>query len=830
MTKVDLHLHSKYSDYAGTWLLKAYDSPESFTEPETLYQQAKSRGMDLVTITDHDDIRGCLELVKSHPYDCFISCEVTAYFPEDGCKAHILVYGINEDQYGHLMSVRRNIYTLRDYISEQNIACSVAHATHDQDGKLTFEHIEKLILLFNVFEIINGGSSALSNNLLHVYLKRLNETKINALKEKHNIKPIGDNPWIKGYTGGSDDHCGLLIGTAFTQTKVDNTNSLKGTHSISDFLDAIQNKQTIADGLNGSFEIYATSVFKHIHDYRSARDSKYKKTKMSDFLEMFFSGDEGNWTKRFKKRQSLRYLKRKNSKTHRALHSLLKQVSDETQKDIAEKIPNTFDNIALLHDEMFRSVISAFTKHIPSGDIFKAFNHLATAFPMTLLASPFVGSMRHQVLKSHIKESLTTGSNLEYTEKALWFTDTIDDLNGVSVTLRQIAIYSQKHNYNLKIVTSVDEATINTPLPENTINFDPVKSISVPGYETQEIGFPSMLSMMKRIATEQPDQIIISTPGPLGLGAILCAKLMDLPVKMIYHTDFSEQLYRMTGEKNLAEITDLFVNSTYKLADKVFVPSKAYISKLTTAGLDANKMAIFPRGLNLDLYRPKVKTDQPLIGASTLSGNFTLMFAGRLSEDKNLSLLIKIYEHLQQTHPDKFNLIIAGDGPAYADLNEKLDLYQNVLFTGRIDAAELVKCYQASDLFVFPSHTDTFGMVILEAQACGVPALVTSSGGPQEIIIDQQTGRIIETDLVDDWMKQIHYYHDLKNSNLIEFQTVQQHCSEHVHRQNNWQPVFDQVLGTKCSIRSNANVDDKSLSFNTSEIAPNASSARNIAA
>jgi len=366
-------------------------------------------------------------------------------------------------------------------------------------------------------------------------------------------------------------------------------------------------------------------------------------------------------------------------------------------------------------------------------------------------------------------------------------------------------------NYKLKIVSCVDEKKIKNPLPKNSINFDPVKSITVPGYETQDIGFPSMLSMMKRIFNEQPDQIIISTPGPLGLGAMLCAKLMNLPVKMIYHTDFAEQLFRITKEKGLADLTDLIVNSIYKLADKVFVPSNAYIKKLSDAGLSLDKMAIFPRGLNLDLYCPKTVNHKRHEKVTALTGEFTLMFAGRISEDKNLSLLIKIYDQLQKTNPHIYNLVIAGDGPALPWLKEKLNHHKNVLFTGRIDASELVQCYQSSDLFVFPSHTDTFGMVILEAQACGVPALVTASGGPKEIIINQKTGHVIETDLVSDWSDMIYSYRKLKQTQAHEFVLIQRRCAEHVHQQNNWQPVFDQVLGNKCLITTNQLLDGDGL-------------------
>ena len=806
--KADLHLHSKYSDYPSTLLLKAYNSPESFTEPETIYQQAKSHSMDLVTITDHDDIRGCLELVNNHPKDCFISCEVTAYFPEDECKVHILVYGIDQQEYDHIMAIRRNLFVLRDFIIENKIAYSVAHASHDQDGKLRFEHIEKLVLLFDVFETVNGGSAELSNTLLQQYLDDLDREKIKALQNKHAITPASNMPWVKGYTGGSDDHCGLLIGTAYTHASLSQPQN-----HIESFLNSIRNKATQAQGMHGSFEIYATGVFKHIHDYRLARDKKYHKTKMNDFLEMFFVGNEGNWAKRFKKSQSLRFLKHKNTKTHRALHTLLKKISDETEQDIANKIPSTFDNIASLHDEMFRSVISAFTKHLPNGDIFKVFNHFATLLPMTLLATPFVGSMRHQALKSEIKEGLTNISGQDHKQKALWFTDTIDDLNGVSVTLRQIASYGEKHNYRLSIVTCVDETAINTPLPNNSINFTPVSLFTVPGYETQDIGFPSMLSMMKRIVKEQPDQIIVSTPGPLGLGAIVCAKLMDLPIKMIYHTDFSEQLLRMNNEVSVANITDHIVNAIYKQADQVFVPSQAYIDKLSQAGLEPTKLSIFPRGLDFDLYRPKASLTAQEDKKDDL---FTLIFAGRISEDKNLSLLSKIFNTLEEQTPGLYKLVIAGNGPDLASLTSKLNHHKNVTFTGRIDASKLVEHYQESDLLVFPSHTDTFGMVVLEAQACGIPALVTPSGGPKEIIINNETGKVVENDLIETWVSMINDYRTLKQNSPENYREIRSHCVAHVHQKKNWQDVFDQVVGQQCKGTSNGHLLPK---INTTNIA-----------
>lgn len=822
MAKVDLHVHSKYSDYPSTWILKAYDSPESFTEPELLYQQAKSRGMDLVTITDHDDIRGCLELRKSHPDDTFISCEITTWFPEDGCTIHILVYGIEEQQYNTMMEIRGDIYKLREYIFEHNIAHSVAHATYDQDGKLTFEHIEKLVLLFDVFEVINGGSSKQNNVLLHQYIQSLDEQMIDELQTKHKIKPHSAEPWVKGFTGGSDDHCGILIGSAYTESF---------SQTPEQFISSLSHKASLAHGLHGTFEIYATSVFKHIHDYRTDRDDKYPSTKMNMFLEMFFEGDQGNWIKRFKKSHSLRYLKRKNSRTHKALHQLLTEVNENRELDIAQKIPLAYKQVANLYDEMFYSIIKAVVKNLPEGNIFKAFQKMSTIFPLVTLAAPFIGSMRHQVLKGNIKDRLIEHSNQNYTHKTLWFTDTIDDLNGVSVSLRQIAKQSRELGYQLRLFTSVDEAKISTPLPEGTLNLMPIYSEPVPGYEQQIITFPSFLTMMKSIAEEQPDQVVISTPGPVGLSALICAKLMDVPVKAIYHTDFGEQIFRMTDEAFMSNLVDQVVNLFYSQADHVYVPSMSYINKLADAGIDRSTMNIFPRGIDTKLYKPLEKQNTELcpIRQQQLQGEFTLLFAGRISEDKNLSLLVKIFEQANQAAPGRYNLVVAGDGPFLGTLKQKTEALPNVHYTGRIDSEELVRWYQASDLLVFPSHTDTFGMVVLEAQACGTPCLVTASGGPKEIIENQKTGLVVSTDNEQDWYQAIDHYYQQRQNQPEQYQEMLEYCTQRVLANNSWHSIFETVLGEESRLpQLDSDIKTENPTIDSEQ--PNPTDKQNIAA
>jgi len=191
MAQVDLHVHSKYSNHPSEWFLQRLGASESYTEPEAIYKLARKRGMDFVTVTDHNRIKASLELVKKHPQHCFSGVEATAYFPEDNCKVHILIYGLDREQFAKIQKKRLDIYKLRDYLKKQDLACVVAHATYSVNGKLTLEHLEKLILLFNHFEGRNGSRSTLHNDVLSRVLLGLTQEDIERLQRKHLIEPCG---------------------------------------------------------------------------------------------------------------------------------------------------------------------------------------------------------------------------------------------------------------------------------------------------------------------------------------------------------------------------------------------------------------------------------------------------------------------------------------------------------------------------------------------------------------------------------------------------------------------------------------------------------------
>ncbi|MFL6201376.1 MAG: PHP domain-containing protein [Thermoanaerobaculia bacterium] len=216
-SRADLHVHSKHSNRPTEWILRTFRAPESFTEPLDIYRTCRGRGLDFVTITDHDTLEGALEI--AHLPGTFVSCEVTAEFPEDRCEVHVLVFGISERQHREIQELRGNLYELRDYLREEDVACSVAHPLFRVNDRMTLEQFEKLLVLFNRFETLNGMHDRRLNGLARRILTSLSPELIDLLAGRHEIEPWGATPWIKSFTGGTDDHAGLYIGTTWTSTR-----------------------------------------------------------------------------------------------------------------------------------------------------------------------------------------------------------------------------------------------------------------------------------------------------------------------------------------------------------------------------------------------------------------------------------------------------------------------------------------------------------------------------------------------------------------------------------------------------------------------------------
>ena len=173
----------------------------------------------------------------------------------------------------------------------------------------------------------------------------------------------------------------------------------------------------------------------------------------------------------------------------------------------------------------------------------------------------------------------------------------------------------------------------------------------------------------------------------------------------------------------------------YSAAQVLFAPNPELCSLLERA--TGRSCRLMPRGVDAELFHPGRRTRNPEDPVRILG------FVGRLSIEKNIGLLVQIQQELDRMGVTNARFVIVGHGGDEGWLREHLARAE---FTGVLHGESLASAYANMDLFVFPSHTDTFGNVVLEALASGVPAIVTRDGGPKTIVRDGETGRIVPDD------------------------------------------------------------------------------------
>ena len=394
----------------------------------------------------------------------------------------------------------------------------------------------------------------------------------------------------------------------------------------------------------------------------------------------------------------------------------------------------------------------------------------------------------------------------------LWFTDTFLELSGVSATLQEMAQITLDHKLDMKIVTCLppeSERTVN--VPANVIDLPCVHSITPEFFNTYTLRIPSVMAALKCISDAQPDEIYISTPGAVGLLGILASKLLHIPSTAVYHTDFTRQFRQIIGDETMCQITEDYVNWFHSLADTVAVPTQEYASHLEKRGISKAKLRKFRRGINPLVFAP-VASREHLLEHFGITDGITLICSGRVSKEKNMDFLADVYKSIIDDYPD-VNLLIVGDGPYYDEYKDKMKAYERVYFAGRVDRKDLPALYSASNLLVFPSVTDTFGMVVLEAQACGLPVLVSDFGGPQEIIINGKTGFVAEANNIDDWKNKLEGYLNLIKMYPQLYLEMRVESRRHAMKTYQWENVLQDIFGENRGAHNSQKAKEANLSY-----------------
>jgi glycosyltransferase involved in cell wall biosynthesis len=273
-----------------------------------------------------------------------------------------------------------------------------------------------------------------------------------------------------------------------------------------------------------------------------------------------------------------------------------------------------------------------------------------------------------------------------------------------------------------------------------------VGEFEIPEYELQKLSFPPFLDMLDYIQRERFTELIISTPGPIGLCALGCAKLLGLRTSGIYHTDFPQYARFLSDDAFMESMVWNYMQWFYGQVDLIYVNSEFYRRCWIDRGIMPDKLRIFPRGLDTELFNPALR--DPKYWTKRGAKGPVLLYVGRVSKEKDLNFLAEIMPALREKAAP-FTLAIVGEGPYRKELEA---LVPDAIFTGILSGRELGVAYASADLFVFPSTTDTYGNVVVEAMAAGLPAAVSDIGGPRELIKNSQMGRVLPARDANAWV------------------------------------------------------------------------------
>ena len=761
MSRCDLHIHSRYSARSEEWLFRRFDFPDSYSDPKTLYEQLVGHGMDHVTITDHDTIEGCLQIADLPR--TFISEQVTTYFPHDACKLHILVWGISEQQHRDIEAIRDDIFELQRYLQMAQVTHAVAHPLYSVNGKLEACHLEQLILLFKHFEGINGLRDALLSDLAQTLFEQLTPDKIDAFANRHNFAPTHAEPWKKVFVGGSDDHGGQFVASAFTETPA--------ADSAERFLEFVRSGDCSVRGYGGTPLILSHGFYNTVACFIQDRFHEKLGPGAALLEKMFSRFMEGRAPTEFTLKEKTEFIvqgvlsgkifefvKPANVSLWNELSGYFARPEVKAKlaahlDKVSEPERRTFLMANMVAEQLAFRFFNKFVQQIGSGNMVESMQALSAIAPILVILTPYIYGFHSQApsrkwLRSIFKELTGTVPIALQNRKRAWFTDTLEDVNGVATTIRKMTAAGAAAGKELVVVTSRSNQQI-SDIPIK--NFPPIGEFELPEYELQKLSFPPILQMLDYIQREKFTEIIISTPGPVGLTALLAAKMLNLQTSGIYHTDFPQYIRILTEDSFLESMAWRYMHWFYGQLDTVFVNSEEYRQSWIKHGFDPAKLKILPRGLDTELFHPARREPEFFEKFGEHNGEIRLLYVGRISREKDLDLLAAAYRRLRDEGLP-MQLFVVGHGPYSEAFAKSLP---EAIFTGYLTGNELAAAYASADIFVFPSTTDTFGNVILEAQACGLPVVVSDSGGPKELVQDTANGLITKSHDEEDFARAI---------------------------------------------------------------------------
>lgn len=786
--KVDFHLHSHASNVTGFYAANAFSIPESYSDPIKLHQLLRQRGMSLVTLTDHNSIDGVREMLDAGLPDVFISAEMTATFPEDGCNIHITIANVSEAQFAEADRLRENVYEMIAYLDAEIAAedsrpggnkggnkiayfmthplMSTQNRPYGREGSLTVEHIEKCLLLCHCLEVQNGSRTKALNELTARLLAALDRPLIERLANEHGIAPKGPTPWLKARVGGSDDHSGINPGRTWTEFEYAGARP-----TPNDVITSIRQRQTRAAGAHGGPITLAHSVLKLLYDGSARRNAgegggsiavggafhsllrlvfdsgaERPREKVTFFLKAQYHGFSG---RHLASRGGVGrpFEEVLESEIYRLLAESGFRATLATKQSTDERI---FHVVNTLVNRMFARYMDNLRRVGPGNLVGIIKEMVALVSSNVFVSLPYLISFLQQSSDCLVARDVRKTFHIGERQRVVLLTDTFFEINGVSATIKRMIREAMRRDLELTVVTclAAEEYDLYCRDPEvqafiaagRLKIFTSIANLEFPEYDGLQARFPPLLELLEYLQEQGFTKMQISTPGTIGLAGLLAAKTLQMETAATYHTSIPEYVENYTEDKSLEALAWRYMILFYHAVDEVLVPSKYIARLLHKRGLRNRKLLILDRWVDLERFHPDKRTPGywQEHGIEDAESRVKFVYVGRLGVEKNLHLLAEAYKRLRETRKDA-HLIVIGDGPYRRELEAQLR-GEPATFTGFLGGEELPRAIASADVKLFPSTTDTWGNAPLEAQASGLPVVVSDVGGPAELMEDGVTG------------------------------------------------------------------------------------------
>jgi glycosyltransferase involved in cell wall biosynthesis/predicted metal-dependent phosphoesterase TrpH len=687
-----MHCHSTASQLSRLGVQRSLGLPECATPPEEVYELAKRRGMDFVTITDHDTIDGCLEL-EGRP-DCFISEELTARFAGEAQAVHVLCYGITPGDHDWLQAHAGDVEACAAYLHENEIACALAHPFYDVAAPLGPRHRRRLAELFPIWEVRNGSRASELNAPAVIYIETHGGTGI----------------------GGSDDHAGVDIGRTFTEVPM--------TSTPEEFLSRLRRGANVAAvGEQGSAAKWAHAAMAlatralALDGQRAGEGAPDPAAVLKIAQRVVGQGAarEGSVAADIGPDDARRLLETWLASVGldlrgRALLAHLQ--SDEFSH------ANLYRRARRAHERRLRSAVADGSRAVVEGDparLFKGlFEALVPAIPYAPSAA-FLGAEKAKL----------AGRDGE--RRVAVIVDGIASMHGVTHTIEQIREHGVP-GFDVDVVGT--DPGVDRRLPAAT-------ELAVPFYEGLSLGVPGLTDLVETIAEGRYDALHVTAPGPAGLAALLLGRITGVPLVGSYHTELTAYAGLRTGDGGLEAMARAAIAAFYSVPSVVLSPSPAADRSLAGLGVEKSRIGRWERGVDVSRFDP-VKAHR-----YAYPGEIKVLYAGRMTREKGVDLLVDAFTRAHRSEP-RLHLLLAGGGPEENELRERLG--ESATFLGWLEGEELARAYASADIFLFCSRTDTYGQVVLEAGASGLPVIAVAEGGPATLIENNHTGILCQAD------------------------------------------------------------------------------------